>query len=110
MAHVVVNKVDVAAPEDVAAAVATVAPLDPGRSGIGPVPPEMGYSERQPAELEGPIRAVPCDVVVVGTPVPQVGLLALDDAAAAAAGRAGTVVRPGVPTLRYREEAGAGTR
>jgi predicted GTPase len=37
--------------------------------GIGPVLPAMGYSEGQLAELEATIRAVPCDVVVTGTPV-----------------------------------------
>jgi predicted GTPase len=36
---------------------------------IGPVLPAMGYSERQLGELEATIRAVPCDVVVTGTPV-----------------------------------------
>jgi len=37
--------------------------------GIGPVLPAMGYSERQLAELGATIRAVDCDVVVVGTPI-----------------------------------------
>ncbi len=36
---------------------------------IGPVLPAMGYGAAQTAELEATIRAVPCDVVVLGTPV-----------------------------------------
>jgi predicted GTPase len=31
--------------------------------------PAMGYSERQVAELEATINAVPCDAVVLGTPI-----------------------------------------
>jgi predicted GTPase len=36
---------------------------------IGPVLPAMGYSAYQLAELEATIDAVPCDVVVTGTPI-----------------------------------------
>jgi predicted GTPase len=36
---------------------------------IGPVLPAMGYSADQLAELEATIDAVPCDVVVTGTPI-----------------------------------------
>jgi predicted GTPase len=35
---------------------------------LGPVLPAMGYSEGQLEELAATIRAVPCDVVVTGTP------------------------------------------
>jgi len=36
---------------------------------IGPVLPAMGYGDAQLHDLAATIRAVPCDVVVVGTPV-----------------------------------------
>jgi len=36
---------------------------------IGPVLPAMGYSEKQIKELEETIAKVPCDVVVIATPV-----------------------------------------
>lgn len=37
--------------------------------GLGPVLPAMGYGDTQLDELEETIRAVPCDVVVIGTPI-----------------------------------------
>jgi predicted GTPase len=36
---------------------------------IGPVLPAMGYGDAQRADLEATIAAVPCDVVVTGTPI-----------------------------------------
>jgi predicted GTPase len=36
---------------------------------LGPVLPAMGYGAEQLADLEATIRAVPCDVVVTGTPI-----------------------------------------
>ena len=36
---------------------------------LGPVLPAMGYGHAQLADLEATIRAVPCDVVVTGTPI-----------------------------------------
>jgi predicted GTPase len=36
---------------------------------VGPVLPAMGYSPEQIAEMEQTIEAVPCDLVVVATPV-----------------------------------------
>ena len=36
---------------------------------VGPVLPAMGYSDEQIAELERTIEAVPCDLVLVATPV-----------------------------------------
>jgi predicted GTPase len=36
---------------------------------IGPVLPAMGYGDEQVKDLERTINAVPCDVVVIGTPV-----------------------------------------
>lgn len=36
---------------------------------IGPLLPAMGYSDRQVRDLEATIDRVPCDVVVVGTPI-----------------------------------------
>lgn len=36
---------------------------------LGPVLPAMGYSAEQVAELEATINAVPCDVVLIGTPL-----------------------------------------
>jgi predicted GTPase len=37
--------------------------------GLGPVLPAMGYGEGQIAELRETIDAVPCDVVLLGTPI-----------------------------------------
>jgi predicted GTPase len=37
--------------------------------GIGPLLPAMGYGDAQIADLEKTIRAVPCDAVVIGTPI-----------------------------------------
>jgi predicted GTPase len=37
--------------------------------GLGPVLPAMGYGAAQMADLEATIDAVPCDVVLLGTPV-----------------------------------------
>jgi predicted GTPase len=36
---------------------------------IGPLLPAMGYGEEQVKDLERTINAVPCDVVIIGTPV-----------------------------------------
>ena len=36
---------------------------------IGPLLPAMGYSDQQVRDLEATIDQVPCDVVVVGTPI-----------------------------------------
>lgn len=36
---------------------------------LGPLLPAMGYGDEQLRELEATIRAVPCDVVVTGTPI-----------------------------------------
>ena len=45
---------------------------------IGPVLPALGYGEEQLSELEATIRAVPCDVVLVGSPVDLRRLLNFD--------------------------------
>ncbi|HEX6790096.1 MAG TPA: cyclic 2,3-diphosphoglycerate synthase [Candidatus Krumholzibacteria bacterium] len=37
--------------------------------GIGPLLPAMGYGDGQIADLEKTIAAVPCDAVVIGTPI-----------------------------------------
>jgi predicted GTPase len=36
---------------------------------IGPILPAMGYGEEQVRDLEATIERVPCEVVVVGTPI-----------------------------------------
>jgi len=36
---------------------------------LGPLLPALGYSEKQVAELKETIDRVPCDVVVIGTPI-----------------------------------------
>jgi predicted GTPase len=36
---------------------------------IGPLLPAMGYSAEQVRELETTIARVPCDIVIVGTPI-----------------------------------------
>ena len=40
--------------------------------------PAMGYSAEQIAELEATIRATPCDVVIVGTPIDLTRVLKID--------------------------------
>ena len=37
--------------------------------GIGALLPAMGYGEQQMADLEATINAVPCDLVLIGTPI-----------------------------------------
>jgi predicted GTPase len=46
--------------------------------GIGPLLPAMGYGDTQIADLEKSIRAVPCDAVVVGTPIDLSRLVKID--------------------------------
>jgi predicted GTPase len=46
--------------------------------GIGALLPAMGYGERQIEDLERTIRAVPCDVVLVGTPIDLSRLVTID--------------------------------
>lgn len=46
--------------------------------GIGSLLPAMGYGEQQMADLEATIRKVPCDVVVIGTPIDIGRILKLD--------------------------------
>jgi predicted GTPase len=45
--------------------------------GLGPVLPAMGYGSAQIADLEATINAVPCDLVVLGTPIDLRRCLAL---------------------------------
>jgi len=44
----------------------------------GPVLPAMGYSQTQVAELEATIRATPCDLVIVATPIDLRRLIHID--------------------------------
>jgi predicted GTPase len=44
---------------------------------IGPLLPAMGYSDQQVRDLEATIDRVPCDVVVVGTPIDLSRLVSL---------------------------------
>lgn len=44
---------------------------------VGPVLPAMGYSEHQVKDLEATIAAVPCDVVVIGTPIDLARLITM---------------------------------
>jgi predicted GTPase len=37
--------------------------------GTGPVLPAMGYGDQQIKELEETIKATPCDLVIIGTPI-----------------------------------------
>ncbi len=46
--------------------------------GIGHLLPAMGYGEAQIADLEQTIRAVPCDVVLIGTPIDLTRLVNID--------------------------------
>ena len=51
---------------------------------IGTVLPAMGYGEEQVRELEATIAAVPCDAVVVGTPIDLQRLIAINQPVARA--------------------------
>ena len=46
-------------------------PAEPFRKSpaIGPLLPAMGYGDEQVRDLEATIERVPCDVVVIGTPI-----------------------------------------
>jgi len=46
--------------------------------GIGKVLPAMGYGAAQVHDLEATIRQVPCDVVVIGTPIDLTRLVTID--------------------------------
>jgi predicted GTPase len=46
--------------------------------GVGPVLPAMGYGPGQVRDLEATIAAVPCDVVVSGTPIDITKVLRID--------------------------------
>jgi len=46
--------------------------------GIGPLLPAMGYGDVQIRELESTIACVPCDVVIVGTPIDLSRLVKID--------------------------------
>jgi predicted GTPase len=45
---------------------------------IGPLLPAMGYGDEQIRELEATIQQVPCDVVIVGTPIDLSRLVTID--------------------------------
>lgn len=64
---------------------------------IGPVLPAMGYSGEQRRELEATIRAVDCDVVVVGTPIDLGSILKIDKPTRAVSYE---LVDTGSPTLK----------
>ena len=46
--------------------------------GTGPVLPAMGYGAAQIRDLEATVRATPCDVVLIGTPIDLRRLIAFD--------------------------------
>jgi predicted GTPase len=46
--------------------------------GIGPLLPAMGYGEAQIEDLERTIERVPCDVVLVGTPIDLTRLVRIE--------------------------------
>lgn len=50
-------------------AVGTIADTYRAYPGIGALLPAMGYSDQQVRDLEATIERVPCDVVIVGTPI-----------------------------------------
>jgi len=45
---------------------------------IGPLLPAMGYGEEQIADLEKTINSIPCDVVLIGTPIDLSHLVKID--------------------------------
>ena len=46
--------------------------------GIGVVLPAMGYGDEQVKDLEATIRSVPCDAVVIGTPIDLTRIIRID--------------------------------
>lgn len=46
--------------------------------GIGVVLPAMGYGDEQVKDLEATIRRVPCDAVVIGTPIDLTRIITID--------------------------------
>ena len=47
-------------------------------SHLGPILPALGYGERQITELEETIQRIPCDTVVIGTPVDLRRIIRID--------------------------------
>jgi predicted GTPase len=68
-------------------AVGTIAETYRKYPGIGALLPAMGYGDEQVRDLEATIEAVPCDVVVIGTPIDLT-----------------RIVRIGKPAIRVRYE------
>jgi len=66
---------------------------------IGPVLPAMGYSKDQVRELEETINAVPCDAVVIGTPVDLRKILNMNKPAFRAAYDLKEVGKPGLEEI-----------
>ena len=59
-------------------AVGTIADTFRKYPGTGPVLPAMGYGAAQIRDLEETVRATPCDVVVIGTPIDLRRLITID--------------------------------
>lgn len=47
-------------------------------SHLGPLLPALGYSEKQITELEETIQRIPCDTVVIGTPIDLRRIIRID--------------------------------
>jgi predicted GTPase len=62
-------------------AVASLADTLAANPHLDEVLPAMGYSEEQLADLEATIRATPCDLVLVGTPIDLTHLIEIDQTA-----------------------------
>ena len=71
--------------------------------GIGPLLPAVGYGEEQVRDLEETIHRVPCDLVIVATPVDLTRIVRIDQPDAARAVRAGRD-DPSRPARDYLKE------
>jgi predicted GTPase len=59
-------------------AIGSIAATYTAHPGIGRLLPAMGYGDEQIRELEATIAQVPCDVVIVGTPIDLSRLVKID--------------------------------
>jgi len=70
---------------------------------IGPLLPAMGYGKKQVKDLEKTVNAVPCDVVIVGTPIDLRRIIAIKRPTVRVRYELEEITRPGLN--RYLEKA-----
>ena len=69
--------------------------------------PAMGYGEKQVKELSDTIKAVPCDVVLIATPIDLTRVLTLDKPSTRATYELGSTIATCCPRRSRRRSSGA---